>query len=116
MQVTDEMVRVAAEAMKRQRRNEIETGLCRATYEDLAKLAITAALGAMWRPISELSEEENYNRILVTGWQNPSGRVQGYWWWHEDVVIDGAPMEHPNAKFWCLAHLYLPSPPAQEEG
>jgi len=108
MQVTDEMVAKAVEAY---------TARCGGWYTagtNPMRAAITAALGAMWRPISELSEEENDNRILVAGWQKPSGRVQGYWWWHEDVVIDGAPMEHPNAKFWCLAHYSLPSPPAQE--
>lgn len=124
MQVTDEMVRVAAEAMKQQRRNEIETGLCRATYEDMAKLALTAALGAMWRPISEAPKDGTRlllrgklqpipsNQELYSGLELPA-TTAGYW----DTIdvawcIVGATWTGP---FFEPTHfMHIPSPPAQE--
>jgi len=116
MQVTDEMVRVAAGAMKRQRRNEIETGLCRATYEDMAKLALTAALGAMWRPISE-APKDGQRILAIYGGQTR--------------IVQYAKTSHVPLYGFCLADQgpedfdivpeskiagwqTLPSPPAQE--
>jgi len=48
MQVTDEMVRVAAGAMS-DKRAELQNLPLARIYEDLSKAALTAALAAMWR-------------------------------------------------------------------
>lgn len=49
--ITDEMVEAAAEAMKQRRRDELDKCLERATYEEMALLALTAANAAAWMPI-----------------------------------------------------------------
>ena len=88
----------------------------RERYMERSRRSLTAALAEMWRPIEELTDEQNENRILVAGWQKPNGRTAGYWWWHEDTVVDGRPFEHPEAQFWCLAHYALPLPPPMGRG
>jgi len=111
MQVTDEMVAKAAKAMKQQRRNEIETGLCRATYEDMAKLALTAALGAMWRPISEAPKDGSSILAFAAAYRDYYGVAQ---WAEADEDIGSV-----EGWFWPFAirpthFMPLPSPPAQE--
>lgn len=106
MQVNDDMVRAAVAEWSKP--NDPRD------HHEIMRAALTAALAHMWRPIEELTRKHDDSRILVAGWQKPSGRTAGYWWWHEDVVIDGRPMDHKDAKFWCLAHFNLPSPPKAE--
>lgn len=61
-----------------------------------------------WQPIETAPDLE---RVLVSGWQQQSGNCAGYWWWHEDVIVDGKASEHPEATLW--ARITLPSfPPA----
>jgi hypothetical protein len=58
---------------------------------------VTAPLPAPpsdWLPLSEAAPHE---RVLVAGWTPSSGRVQGYWWWAEDEISGGRPVEHPRA-------------------
>jgi len=45
--VSDAMVQAAAEAMKQRRRSEIEHSVCRATYAEMAKLMLAAAIAAL---------------------------------------------------------------------
>ena len=40
------------------------------------------------------------HRVFVCGWQSPSKSVAGYWWWHEDAVVDGAAIVRPHATHW----------------
>ena len=41
-------------------------------------------------------------RVMLCGWQPPSGNVVGYWW-HEEGVTDehGMGFENPRASHWC---------------
>ncbi|MGX5719889.1 hypothetical protein [Shinella zoogloeoides] len=64
-----------------------------------------------WQDISTAPEHE---RVMVAGWNNATKRVQGYWWWHEDVVVDGKAFEHPEATHWFP--IVLPAFPAAPEG
>lgn len=109
MQVTDEMVEAAYAAWDGYKPTKSDV-----SGYGAMRAALTAALDAMWRPIEDLTRENDHQRILVAGWQNPTKRVAGYWWWHEDSVVEGAPFEHPQATFWCLAHFSLPSSPKKE--
>ncbi len=62
-----------------------------------------------WQPIETAPELE---RVFVAGWERRSGRVDGYWWWHEDHCYEGKAIEHPNATMWCPINLPpLPEPP-----
>lgn len=64
-----------------------------------------------WLPIDTAPD---LARVWVTGWQSRQGNCQGYWWWHEDTVIDGKAIEHPEALYW--APIYLPHPLPSLEG
>ena len=64
-----------------------------------------------WQPIETAPD---LDRVIVAGWQPPNGNVAGYWWMHEDDIIDGVPDEHPTALLW---HPFperpaLPAPPS----
>ena len=50
-----------------------------------------------WQPIETAPDME---RVRVCGYQNRSGGCAGYWWHHEDVIVDGKPFDHPNALLW----------------
>lgn len=66
-----------------------------------------------WQPIETAPEAE---RILVAGWQRPLGMVAGYWWWHEDTVLDGEPCDHPAATLWAPIVLpKFPAPPQEAQ-
>lgn len=64
-----------------------------------------------WHDISTAPDLE---RVMVAGWQEPSGRVAGYWWWHEDACQDGVALDHPSATHWC--NVRLPAFPAAPKG
>jgi hypothetical protein len=55
-----------------------------------------------WQPISTAP---NFERVIVAGWQPARGRTKGYWWWHEDAVVAGRALEHPEATHWTLPNL-----------
>lgn len=73
MQVNDDMVRAAADAIKERRRDEIERGTERATYEEMATLALNAAFAHMWRPIEEAPKDRP---VLVTAYIVPSDEAR----------------------------------------
>src|SRR5690606_27178297 len=50
-----------------------------------------------WQDISTAPELE---RVIVSGWQKPTRTCAGYWWVHEDVIMDGKPCDHPSALLW----------------
>lgn len=52
---------------------------------------------SQWQDISTAPE---LDRVIVAGWQKPTQRVAGYWWMHEDVIINGKPDAHPDALLW----------------
>ena len=58
-----------------------------------------------WQPIETARE---WDRVIVAGWQPRSGNVAGYWWYHDDTIVDGKPCEHPNATLW---HSFPEVPP-----
>lgn len=64
-----------------------------------------------WHDISTAPDLE---RVMVSGWQEPSGSVAGYWWWHEDACHGGVALDHPNATHWC--NVRLPAFPAAPKG
>lgn len=65
-----------------------------------------------WQPIETAPE---HARVFVAGWEPRNGNVAGYWWWHEDVVFDGQPCDHPHALLWCAIDLpEFPEPPEGE--
>lgn len=64
-----------------------------------------------WQDISTAPDLE---RVMVAGWQEPSGSVAGYWWWHEDACQDGVALDHPSATHWC--NVRLPAFPAAPKG
>ena len=59
-----------------------------------------------WQPIETA---RNDDRVIVAGWQPRHGNVAGYWWFHDDSIVDGKPFLHPDATLW---HPYpsLPEP------
>lgn len=62
-----------------------------------------------WQPIETAPESD---RIMVCGWQTRHGNCAGYWWWHEDYVIDGKAIENPAALYWTPINLPpFPLPP-----
>ncbi|MGB6080295.1 MAG: hypothetical protein WBF99_12625 [Xanthobacteraceae bacterium] len=123
MQVTDEMVRVAAEAISTHPDggnitpgSSLLTAEVLVSWEPLARAALTAALAAMWRPIEEAPKDGE--RILL-GFRG-SMSAEGYWhdgsrnhWnragWYfaDDDVLTGRPCD-PDC--WQT----LPSPPEKE--
>lgn len=72
---------------------------------------MTAGSQGEWREIASAPDLE---RVFVAGWQPRHGNMGGYWWWHEDVVVDGAATEHPDATLWYpIALPPLPTPPVE---
>ena len=48
-----------------------------------------------------ISTAPTLDRILVAGWQKPSGNVAGYWWYYEDMTDEnGVPIDCPTALRW----------------
>jgi hypothetical protein len=62
------------------------------------------------REWQDISTAQELDRVFVSGYQKPSGNVAGYWWVHEDVIVNGKPLEHPSATKWQP----LPKPPSCE--
>lgn len=50
-----------------------------------------------WQPIETAPDLE---RIVVAGWNDRRGNCAGYWWFHEDMIVDGKPSDHPDALLW----------------
>lgn len=59
---------------------------------------------------SDIKTAPELERIFVAGWQKPQNKTVGYWWVHEDVILDGKPLDHPDALLWQP----LPSPPSED--
>ena len=70
-----------------------------------------------WIPMSD-TRKAGGRRVFVAGYTKPTDTVAGYWWWHEDNIIDGKPVDHPNATHWIPIQLPpFPAPPSvQGEG
>ena len=103
MQVTDEMVRVAAEAMAAKRSELQHLPLAR-IYGDLSRAALEAALGAMWRPAESDSNGLLYFPKKVTGHYSQYSLPE--------MMKVGLASDYPNR---LPTHFMpLPSPPAQE--
>ena len=64
-----------------------------------------------WQDISTAPE---LDRVLVAGWQKRSGTVAGYWWWSDDVIINGRAVRHTSATLW--APVVLPAFPTSPTG
>jgi hypothetical protein len=74
----------------------------------LASLPASDAGG--WRPIETA---ENFDRVIVAGWQPRNGNTAGYWWYHEDCTDEcGRPMDHPDALLWHPFPAVPSAPPA----
>lgn len=74
----------------------------------LASLPASDAGG--WRPIETA---ENFDRVIVAGWQPRNGNTAGYWWYHEDCTDEcGRPMYHPDALLWHPFPAVPSAPPA----
>jgi len=63
-----------------------------------------------WKPISTAG---SLDRLIVAGWQKPSGTTAGYWWYYEDMTDEhGNPIDYPEALMWhpfpSVAHLLPP--------
>lgn len=67
-----------------------------------------------WQPIETAPSLE---RVIVSGYAKPSGRVAGYWWYYEDHTDEnGVPADHPDATlFVLLSDVVPPFPPQPEE-
>jgi hypothetical protein len=66
-----------------------------------------------WQKIETAPELE---RIWVCGWQKKTKGFAGYWWWSEDMIVDGKAMDHPDATHWAPIVLPLSFPPPPEAG
>jgi hypothetical protein len=67
--------------------------------EQIAK-AIHDAVMVERPKLQPIATAPNRERVMVAGWNNATKTVQGYWWWHEDVIVDGKAFEHPEATHW----------------
>lgn len=68
----------------------------------------------MWQPIEEAPELE---RLMVAGYHEyrwEDGTVKGYWWYHEDSVYKGQPIENPNATHFTRLKDILPPFPGEK--
>jgi len=133
MQVTDEMVRVAAEAAYN-KFNENLIGCCEPAWDGLSddvklrmqdsvRAALTVALAAMWRPISEAPKDGS--NVLVNDTRYPNRTVfiarwndcryhtkaKGYWAF-TDERVHGVALSRANQPTHFMP---LPQPPAQKE-
>lgn len=55
----------------------------------------------------------DFERIWICGWTNPTLHVEGYWWWHEGMAINGMAIYQSTALYWCP--IVLPPFPAPPE-
>lgn len=65
-------------------------------------------MGTTWHPISEAPEG---SRVLVAGWEPTRAGVAGYWWWHDDNIVDGKPFDNPTAILFTPAPITPKDPP-----
>lgn len=107
---TEEMIEAGYDATRDHDGNPVfaDAGFCIGHARHIFRAMLSAApqpADAGWGPIAD---EQNGMRVLVGGWQRRSGNVAGYWWWHDDVIIDGKAFDHPKAThFW-------PAPPTPD--
>lgn len=65
----------------------------------LAK-AISDAVMAERPKLQPIATAPNLERVMVVGWNPPTKRVEGYWWYEEDCVQDGKSIGKPFATHW----------------
>lgn len=108
MQVTDEMVEVAADTIAEMLRSG-KTG--KLAIEDMARAALTAALSHMWRQI----EEAEPNRTYLLGWHDWRDHA---WCTEVAPAIHGQRFENGYSnvsRHGSATHFMpLPSPPKAE--
>lgn len=105
----------AARAMKQRRRSEIEHGVCRATFEEMATLALTAALAAEGMALGWRTDMENapHNTNVLLAWRDWR---DGTWCMEIAPAITGQRLDngyssisqHGSATHWAPR----PAPPA----
>lgn len=90
---------------------------------ELEALHADRILSAIETPVSAwqgIDSAPPLDRVIVAGWQPASGRVAGYWWYHEDHTDqNGVPMERPKAElFVSMADVLpaFPAPPTKKGG
>jgi hypothetical protein len=127
MQVTDEMVRVAAESLMTREygRHARLSNLPEVTqnlYLEDARAALTAALAAMWRPIEEAPKDSTWRLINDTRYPNSTvsmarwndcsyhKKASGYWEF-VDERVHGIVLSRANQPTHFMP---LPSPPKAE--
>ena len=122
MQVNDAMVRAASEAMKQRRRDEIERGRERATYEQMASLALTAAMAELWQDIETADKpDQKWGQPIIRLWDGERER-HGYWdtnafakkprpYWH---YVDSIAVSDDRAKQPTHWAPLLPAPPKRD--
>jgi len=112
MQLTDDMVRVAAEALaKRHFGRHAEFANTSARYQTQflydARAALTAALAAMWRPMVEAPVDDT--QILAA---RDDGRVMIFS--GKILFRIGLENQPTHLQFPAIAWMPLPSPPSKE--
>lgn len=119
MQVTDEMVRVAGDALLRRGLNAPELEIYKAARE-----AITAALAAMWQPIETAPKDGSKVDVWVTPPARSLstggyGRVSDCWfsrgsWWFYDETKYASDPANCRSEVWNVTH-WMPRPPAPSQ-
>ncbi|BEV44820.1 hypothetical protein [Afipia carboxidovorans] len=109
MQVTDEMVDAALDA-----HHAASLAISSDPFEAM-RAALTAALGAMWQPISEAPKD---GRHVMLAMADDEYVGQGYYDvdsgnWYPPLQNSH---EWPDMKMHPTHFMHIPSPPAQEEG
>lgn len=134
MQVTDEMVRVAAEALGKLRGFEyapyaalygdLAAKSFQAENRELARECLTAALAAMWQPIETAPKDGSKVDVWVTPpvsalSTGSYGRVsdcwfsQGSWWFYDETKYASDPA-NCRSEVWNVTH-WMPLPPAPSQ-
>lgn len=62
--------------------------------------AIHDAVMAERPKLQPIATAPRLERVMVAGWNPPSGAVAGYWWYEEDCVDDGKAIDKPYATHW----------------
>jgi len=119
MQISDDVVRVAADVIEHKLFGEPADDLF-----DVASAALTAALAAMWRPIEEAPRDRT--RVLLYTEELSPPTIQAEWRPYDDLpecgewvdVWNNDPIEAGTGAIRPTAWQPLPSPPStnKEEG
>lgn len=78
--------------------------------------AIHDAVMAERPKLQPIETAPDLERVMVAGWNPPSGSVAGYWWYEEDCVDDGKAIDKPYATHWFpIVKPVFPAAPKAEE-